>query len=145
MHHASLDTRRSSSSLELSSRFVPGAEEDNGLQQGDSNLDLGVTVYFIEDGNQAVMYERQPVAELASTCIGMMQERGANGNEIVLSHKHQDHVEGLTSSQLNQVSVLAQDNTKTAPAQDGAMVPDETYTDFKALSVGATNINVTHF
>ncbi|KJZ72573.1 hypothetical protein HIM_08097 [Hirsutella minnesotensis 3608] len=115
------------------------------LQKGDSNLDLGVAVYFTQDGNQAIMYDTQPVPELASTCLGMMQQQGVNVNQIVLSHKHQDHVGGLGSDALNQIPVLAQDNTLKALQQDGGRTPDETYTDFKALTIGNVNVNVSHF
>lgn len=125
------------------------------LQEGDSNLDLGVTVYFIVDGKQAIMYDTQPKPELASSCIRLMEKQNVQVKQIVLSHKHGDHVGGLASPELNNIKVLAQVNTKDdlVAANEAARkkggttnrVPDETYTDFKTLSLGETDINVVNF
>ncbi|PFH59278.1 hypothetical protein XA68_12594 [Ophiocordyceps unilateralis] len=140
-----------------------GREPQNALQKAtvnlgneepDSNNDLGVTSYFLSDGQQAMMFDTLTSPVLASACLEMVQNSNQGGNQqnnigqvqqVVLSHKHQDHIAGLSAPELKQAKVITQDNTRQALAQANSRPPDQTYTDSATLSVGASNVNLLHF
>ncbi|POR34816.1 Uncharacterized protein TPAR_05011 [Tolypocladium paradoxum] len=112
----------------------------------DPNLELGVTVYFpLVSENCAIMFDTQTSPTLASACLDFMSEMGVGVNNVVLSHKHQDHVNGLSAAQLNNVPVIAQKNTKTALARGKGRLPDQTFGETQTLSFGGAKVDLVHF
>ncbi|RDA92691.1 hypothetical protein CP533_3708 [Ophiocordyceps camponoti-saundersi (nom. inval.)] len=130
-----------------------------GNEEPDPNNDLGVTSYFLTDGKQAIMFDTLTSPKLASACLQMVQNNNnqagnnqsndqdsiGNVQQVVLSHKHQDHTAGLPAPELNQAKVITQENTRQALAQAKSRPPDETYAESATLSLGGNNVNLLHF
>ncbi|RDA89264.1 hypothetical protein CP532_0496 [Ophiocordyceps camponoti-leonardi (nom. inval.)] len=128
-----------------------------GNEEPDPNNDLGVTSYFLSDGKQAVMFDTLTSPVLASACLKMVQRNDQAGNQsndqgsignvqqVILSHKHQDHTAGLPAPELDQAKVITQENTRQALAQAKSRPPDETYGESATLSIGENNVNLLHF
>ncbi|KAF4595170.1 Amidase signature domain protein [Ophiocordyceps camponoti-floridani] len=120
-----------------------------GNEEPDPNNDLGVTSYFLSDGGQAIMFDTLTSPVLASACLDMVQSDKQAGigqvQQVVLSHKHQDHIAGVSAPELKQAKIITQDNTRQALAAARSRAPDETYTESKNLMVGQSNVTLLHF
>jgi cyclase len=132
-------------------RFDP---EPNWVDDG--ALSLGVAVYAIVDGDEALVHDTGTTLAHGRLIHQELRRRGVERITVVLSHWHLDHVAGTeafagspvisnerTAEHLRAKRAAIEDGTlEGPPAISPLVMPTRTFAERETLSVGATTVEL---
>lgn len=132
-------------------RFAPG---ENWVDDG--ALELGIAVYAIVDGDEALVYDTGVSVAAAREIRAHVEALGANRITVLLSHHHLDHVAGteafagceilagkLTAAHLERDRAAIEDGTlEGPPAIDPLVMPTRILEGTETLTVGARTLEL---
>ncbi len=132
-------------------RFAPG---ENWVDDG--ALELGIAVYAIVDGDEALVYDTHVSVAAAREIRAHVEALGANRITVLLSHHHLDHVAGTeafadceilagarTAAHLERDRAAIENGTlEGPPAIDPLVMPTRTLEDTETLTVGARTLEL---
>jgi cyclase len=122
----------------------------------DGALSLGVAVYAILDGDEALVYDTGTTLAHGRLIREELRRRGAKRITVVLSHWHLDHVAGTevfagspvisnerTAEHLRAKREAIEDGTlEGPPAISPLAMPTRTFAERETLTVGATTVEL---